>query len=250
MTNYITKSLSDDCSRSDTMLEMYIHIPEKVQQTSKVVIICGGGGFNKVNLDHEGHQFAEWLNSLGIVGCVLNYRLPGGTDKRITEKDLRQAVRFVRNNVKEWGLDKPSVGAAGFSIGGHAVSLVATKVESDSKLDFSMLFYSVTSMQDKITHIASRNKLLGADPSEEDIYNFTALNHVSANTSPCFIMACNDDSIVSPLNSVLYYERLRKHNIPAALYIFPKGGHAWGMNKDFQYHTDMLSLLEKWIRDI
>lgn len=250
MTNYKTESIFDDRIRSDTMPEMYIHIPEKVQQASKVIIICSGGGFNKVNLDHEGHQFAEWLNSLNIVGCVLNYSLPDGTDKHITEKDLRQAVRFVKNNAGKWGLDKPSIGAAGFSIGGHAVSLVATKVESDSKLDFSMLFYSVTSMQDKITHISSRNKLLGSDPSKEEIYNFTALNHISEKTPPCFVMACSDDSIVSPLNSVLYYERLLKHNVPATLYIFPKGGHAWGMNKDFQYHAEILSLLEKWIKEI
>lgn len=247
MNDYFTLSLYDD---QITTPELYIHIPEKTTQPSKAVIICGGGGFNKVNLDHEGHRFAEWLNSLGIIGCVLKYSLPDGTDKHVTEKDLQQAIKLVRRNAKEWGIDSAKIGAAGFSIGGHAVALVATKGETNFKLNFSMLFYSVTSMKDSITHIPSRSKLLGAIPSEEDIYNFSPLKHVSTETPPCFIMACNDDPIVSPLNSVQYFEQLKKYNIPSSLYIFPDGGHAWGMNKDFPYHADVLSLLEKWIRKI
>lgn len=247
MKNYVTIPLYEN-RLSTYVPEMYLHFPQNIENKAKAVIICGGGGFNKVNLDHEGHQFAEWLNSFGIVGCVLNYTLPKGKDKRVTEKDLRQAIKIVKANAGEWGIDKENIGAAGFSIGGHAVALVAAKEEQDLELDFTILFYSVTSMEDALTHIPSRTKLLGVDLSEEDIYNFSPLNHISAKTPPSFIMACNDDKVVSPMNSVLYYERLRKYKIPASLYIFPEGGHGWGMSKDFKYQTEMLSLLEKWLK--
>lgn len=213
----------------------------------KAVIILGGGGFNHVNLEHEGHLFAQWLNTIGIVGVVLNYRLPNG-DKEVTEMDLREAVKTVRARSKEWNIDEHNIGAAGFSIGGHAVSLVAVREEKDSKLDFTMLFYPVTDMSDKLTHIPSRNRLLGNDPSEVDIHYYSSYKFISESTPRSLIMACDDDKVVSPLNSVLYYEGLNKFDVSSSLCIFPSGGHGWGMKEDFPFHKEMLSIVEAWLK--
>lgn len=244
---YITIPLYNNLPLSGDTPELYVHLPQHTQQSVKAVVICGGGGFNQVNLDHEGHQFAEWLNTKGIAGIVLKYRLPKG-DKTITEKDLRQAIKIVRERADEWNIDNHHIGAAGFSIGGHAVSLVATKEEKESKLNFTMFFYSVISMSDRLTHKASREKLLGSNLSKEDIKNYSSENFISVSTPKALIMASDDDSVVSPLNGVIYYEMLKEFNIPASLYIFPTGGHAWGMKKEFKYHNEMLSLIEAWLK--
>lgn len=236
MNAYITVPLYDDCQQSDIVPEIYVYLPKSSQQPAKAVAISGGGGFNQVNLEHEGHQFAQWLCSIGVAGIVLNYRLPQG-DKLITEADLRQAVRIVRKNAEKWHLDKNNIGAAGFSIGGHAVSLLAVREEFDSKLDFTMLFYSVVTMGDKLTHLPSRNRLLGENPTEEDIEYYSSVQHISPSTPNCLLIACDDDAVVSPLNGVQYYEALKHCNIPASLYIFPSGGHGWGMKKEFLYMT-------------
>lgn len=227
--------------------EIYVYLPQQTQP-AKAVIICGGGGFNHVNLKHEGHQFAQWLNTIGVAGIVLNYRLPNGI-KEVVECDLRQAVKVVRSKAADWNIDPQQIGAAGFSIGGLAVSLVAVREEMESKLDFTMLFYSIVSMTDELTHKPSREKLLGLNPSEEDINYFSSEKNVSASTPRCLIMSSNDDNVVSPLNGVTYYQKLKEYNIPAALHVFASGGHGWGMRKEFPYREEMLSLVEKWIKE-
>lgn len=248
-TPYLTIPLYADKKVDTALAEIYVYLPQDAKYPTKVVVICGGGGFNQVNLDHEGHQFAEWLNTIGVAGIVLNYRLPhiDRGDKTITEKDLRQAVKIVRENASEWNIDNDNVGAAGFSIGGHAATLLAVRELEESKVNFTMLFYSVVDMSDSLTHKPSREKLLGVIPTEEDIDYYSSIRHVSPSTPKCLIMACDDDTVVSPLNGVSYYMKLKEFDVPAALHIFPTGGHAWGMKKDFQYHAEFLSLTQKWL---
>lgn len=246
MSTFITIPLYETIKESDIVSEMYVYLPHRKHHPAKAIVICGGGGFNKVNLEHEGCLFAQWLNTIGVVGIVLNYRLPN-EDKRIPEADLRQAIKVVREKSQEWNIDRHSIGAAGFSIGGHAVTLLAVKEAVESKLDFTMLFYSVVSMTYDLTHKPSRDKLLGVIPNKEDIYCYSSENYISGHTPKSLIMSSGDDSVVSPLNGILYYEGLKKYDIPSALYIFPSGGHGWGMNKEFLYHKEMCTLVEKWL---
>lgn len=249
MKSYLTVPLYED-NIEGFAPEMYVYLAkQRYGKQSKAVVISGGGGFNHVNLEHEGHQFAQWLSSIGVAGIVLNYRLPNGR-KDVTESDCRQAVRLVRKYADEWSIDKSNIGAAGFSIGGHAVALLSVCPEIDSMLNFTMLFYSVVSMKDELTHLPSRTRLLGEDPRDEDIMFYSPLSFVSENTSRCLIMASDDDSVVSSLNSIKYYEELKKNNIPSALCIFPSGGHGWGMKEDFPYHEEMLSIVKKWINEL
>lgn len=247
MNNYITIPLYKEIQESNTIPEIYVYLPHAAKRPTKAVIVCGGGGFNQVNLDHEGHLFAQWLNTIEVAGIVLNYRLPNG-DKHIPEMDLRQAVKIVRERALEWNIDKLYIGAAGFSIGGHAVSLLAVKEEKESKLDFTMLFYAVISMSDNLAHKPSREKLLGKNPDKDEIEYYSSENYISGSTPKSLIMSSDDDIAVSPLNGVIYYENLKKHNIPASLHIFPSGGHGWGMKKDFPYHQSMLDLVESWMK--
>lgn len=246
MQSYLTLPLYEG-NIEGAIPEIYVYLPQQRTDTlSKAVIISGGGGFNHVNLEHEGHQFAQWLSSIGIAGIVLNYRLPNG-QKDMTEVDCRQAVRLVRKYADEWNIDKSNIGAAGFSIGGHAVAMLSVCPEEDSMLNFTILFYSVVSMKDELTHLPSRDKLLGEEPREEDIMFYSPLGFVSDKSAKCLILASDDDKVVSPLNSVKFYKALKKNNVRAGLCIYPSGGHGWGMKEDFLYHDEMLSIVKKWI---
>lgn len=247
MDTFITVPL---CDQHDDQIaaisEMYVYLPKAAIHPAKAVVICGGGGFNQVNTDHEGRQFAQWLAKIGIAGIVLNYRLPQ-KHMYLSEIDLRQSIKIIRSKASEWNIDRRNIGAAGFSIGGHIVATLATRIEEASKLDFSLLFYPVISMSDNLTHKPSREKLLDISCSKEEIDYYSVEKHVSSTTPRCLIMCNDDDTAVSPLNSILYYEQLKLNNIPSALYIFPLGGHGWGMKKEFVFHKEMLVLVEKWL---
>ena len=122
--------------------------------------------------------------------------------------------------------------------------------DPDTRPDFTILFYPVITMDPQWTHGGSRKNLLGANPSESATERYSAEKQVTDATPPAFIAVSNEDRSVSPVNSVLYYEALHKHRIPAELHIFPEGPHGFGLKTDFPYHDEMVASLARWLREI
>lgn len=231
--------------------EMTFYLPEKSKNTGVAVVICPGGGYAGLAIGHEGVQFAQWLNEQGIAGIVLKYRLPN-KHKEIPLDDAQQAIRYVREHAKELGIKENKIGIAGFSAGGHLASTASTHYATtgtSTRPDFSILFYPVVTMGAP-THGGSRSNLLGDKPSVSDIHTFSNEKQVNVNTPPAILLLSDDDTTVQPVNSIDYYEALKNNNVPAAMYIFPEGGHGWGMRDNFKYHAQMLTLLQMWLKDI
>lgn len=229
--------------------ELIIYPAEKNNNSGLAVIICPGGGYGGLAIKHEGHQFAKWLNTQGITGVVLKYRLPN-QNKEVPLDDAWQAIRYVRENAEKLGVKK--IGIAGFSAGGHLASTASTHFSVDinsTKPDFSILFYPVITMGEA-TDAGTKKRLIGEQPSDFDIYMYSNEKQVTADTPPTILLLSNDDKVVKPINSSSYYNALLAKNIPATMYIFPDGGHGWGMNQDFKYHKQMLELLSMWLTDI
>lgn len=229
--------------------ELTIYQTNKAKNTGMAVVICPGGGYAGLAILHEGEQFAKWLNGQGITAFVLKYRMPN-KHKEVPLDDAQQAIRYVREHANEYGVDTNKIGIAGFSAGGHLAATASTHYTTEgvsTRPDFSILFYPVITME-TATHGGSRSNLLGDNPLPADIQFFSNEKHVNTNTPPAILLLSDDDKSVPTTNSVLYYESLKKNNIPATMYIFPKGGHGWGMNIDFEYHSQMLELLGRWLK--
>jgi len=237
--------------RNVSVPDLTIYLPEKSINTQMAVLICPGGGYAGLAFQHEGVQFAQWLNKQGIAGIILKYRMPN-QHKEVPLDDAQQAVRYIRDHAAELSIDKNKVGIAGFSAGGHLAATTSThfaKSGTSTRPDFTILFYPVITME-VATHGGSKMNLLGSNPSQTDIYTFSNEKQVNVNTPPTILLLSDDDGSVQPANSIKYYEALKNNNIPATMYIFPEGGHGWGMRENFKYHTEMLSLLEMWLKDI
>lgn len=230
--------------------EMIVYLPSKENNRKIAVIICPGGGYSHLAIDHEGHQFAQWLQQRGIAGIILRYRMPNG-HKGVPLEDFHQAMQYVRSQAVEWDLVDDNmntkVGVAGFSAGGHLASTASTHFSVDElRPDFSILFYPVITMGQH-THEGSRNNLLGDNRTANDILYYSNETQVNDQTPPAILLLSDDDKAVPSFNSIAYYKALKENNIPATMYIFPEGGHGWGMRESFKYHTEMLSLLGSWL---
>jgi acetyl esterase/lipase len=208
------------------------------------VVICPGGGYGRLADDHEGTQVAQWLNSAGVVAFVLKYRMPSDSimvDKTVGPlQDGQEAIRIVRRRAKEWGVDPGKIGIMGFSAGGHLAASVSTRfaervydaVDSTSaRPDFSILLYPVVSMEHTVTHMGSRENLLGPHPSEEQVRHASNELRVTGETPPAFLVHAMDDGTVSPENSILYLRALKMHGIPGELHLYQQGGHGFGLAK-------------------
>ncbi len=235
--------------------------PEK--PNGKSVIICPGGGYTILAFDHEGIRVAEQLNKWGVTAFVLKYRLPDDTtmiDKSLAPlQDAQQAVRLVRTNAKEWGLDKNKIGIMGFSAGGHVASSAAThfnykadinnKDTTSVRPDFAILIYPVISFDSSITHKGSKTNLIGANPTNEKSEFFSNELQVTKNTPPAFLIHAGDDSGVPVENSIRFYQACIKNKVPAELHLYPNGGHGFGMyNKTTT--DNWMERLSNWLNSL
>ena len=216
--------------------------PAKPNGTS--VIICPGGGYSRLAIDHEGVEVAKAFNEQGITAFVLKYRLPNDTimvDKTTGPlQDAQQAIRTVRKQAIAWGLNPSKIGIMGFSAGGHLAAtaathfnLIADPVMNDSgsiRPDFTILMYAVISFDDSIAHKGSKTNLIGKGPSPELTKLYSNELQVTKNTPPSFLVHAGDDGTVPVENSIRYYQACIKNKVLAEMHIYPKGGHGFGLN--------------------
>lgn len=240
---------------------LYIHRPAHPNGTA--VLICPGGGYFVLAMDHEGHHIADWFTQRGITAFVLKSRLPN--ENFMTEKSIRplqdaqRAMQLIRSNAAAWKIDPSRLGIMGFSAGGHLASTVAThfyKVVGEMpdntisvRPDFQILLYPMISYQPGIMMAGMKNQLLGDNPSKSLIDEFSNELHVTANTPPAFISLANNDPL-PPENSLVYYTALRKNKVPVELHIFETGGHGYALSKKQRGHVEQWDReLEGWLRD-
>jgi acetyl esterase/lipase len=224
-----------DGTFENTNATLTIFRPQEPNGTA--IVICPGGGYGQV-VKGEGAPIAKWLNSQGIVGIVLNYRLPKGNPHRPLS-DVRRALRLTRFRAKEWHLNRDRIGVMGFSAGGHLAAMAATKFKLDegkstdpirresSRPDFAILVYPVITMGPG-THAGSRKNLLGDNPDEDLIRLYSNELQVTANTPPTFLAHAADDRPVPPVNSEKFRDALFAKKVPAKYLPLASGGH--GLN--------------------
>ena len=223
--------------------QLEVFLPNKKSATGQAVIICPGGGYARLSYDWEGTDFAKLLNTHGIAAFVLKYRLPDSLSSSHPDQvpllDAKQAIRIVRAKAQEWNINPNHVGIMGFSAGGHLAATLSTHIEEGTRPNFAILVYPVISMDKSIAHIGSRNNLIGLQPTADLIKLYSNEFQVSAQTPPTFMVHATDDNSVPVENSLLYYQALKKNNVPAEMHVFPTGGHGFGLGLG-------KGALEKW----
>jgi acetyl esterase/lipase len=208
------------------------------------VIVAPGGAYMRIAIDKESSEMARWLNPYGVTVLVMSYRLPGEGHQNaadVTLEDAQRAVRVVRAHAAEWHLDPHRIGFLGASAGGHMAASLATGFDRkvyepkdaadqlSARPDFEILLYPVISMTDKLANMDTRNQLLGAHPTEEQIAKYSPDQHVSKTVPPTFVTLAEDDSQVPPANGIGYFHKLHALGVKGELHVFKQGDHGFGI---------------------
>jgi acetyl esterase/lipase len=264
--NSVTSSMKETSSADKKVLsnvsnpDLTIYLPAKEKATGMAVVICPGGGYHNLMISREGHDVAKEFIKIGVAAFVLKYRLPD--DKIMKDKsigplqDVLQAIKTVRMNSAEWGINPDKIGIMGFSAGGHLASSAGTHfnetiIDNKEKIslrpDFMILVYPVISLTDSLAHMGSRKNLLGESPSVQQINKFSNELQITAQTPPAFIVHASDDKVVSVNNSIRFYEELHKKSIPVELHIYSKGGHGFHAEPSFE---EWFGRCKEWLRGL
>jgi acetyl esterase/lipase len=245
-----------------------IYLPNKNSNTHRAVLICPGGGYTGLAVKHEGHDIAKKLQSKGIAGIVLEYRIPftefiDQKNKEIVPlMDAQRAIQLIRENANKWAINPNKVGVMGSSAGGHLASTLGTKFSKtlipnpkNTKIrpDFLVLLYPVISFADSITHHGSRFNLIGELPlkefqdlskdwrtaddllrplplKSEKVLEFSSERNVSSTTPPSFVIHAVDDDVVPIHNALLFVSALHQNKVNVETFFYAKGGHGFGLD--------------------
>ncbi len=232
----------------DAKAQMVCFLPET--SSGKAIVGVPGGGYSVLSNSHEGYMASEWLNKRGIAYFVVNYRLPNG-DRTLPMGDVEKAMRIVRDSAGVWGINPHDVGIMGFSAGGHLASVISTHSAFDTRPDFTILFYPVISMDEKVSHVWSCRNFLGEEGQKDPalVRDFSTQNAVRRHlTPPAVIIMANDDRLVPPVtNGIAYYSAMRNAGNECSMFVYPGGDHGFGFGPWFKYHDQMLNDLGNWL---
>lgn len=238
-------------------LTLYLPAPERANGCA--VVVCPGGGYGFLAMDHEGRQVGEWLRGLGVSAFVLSYRIAPRYHHPAPLQDAQRAIRTVRSRAAEWHVDPARIGILGFSAGGHLASSAGTHFDegkadaadlverASSRPDFMVLCYPVITFKETFMHRGSRDNLLGKEPPVELIESFSNETQVTVKTPPTFLFHTDADTGVPPENSIAFYLALRKAGVPAEMHVYEKGPHGVGLAPNDKALSSWPGLCEAWM---
>lgn len=239
--------------------KLMVSLPASDKITSALVI-CPGGGYGGLAMDHEGHQIAQWANDIGMAAIICDYRHRGkGYGHPAPSDDAKRAVQTVRSNAESWNIDPSKVGMIGFSAGGHLTSTVLTQYSLgdenaadpierfSSRPDFGILCYPVILFGHPKGHKGSEKNLLGDTADEDLLKSFQSAARVTKDTPPTFLFHTYEDKPVPAENSLEFYAAMVREGVPGELHFYEKGPHGVGLAKTIPGTSDWPQALQRWL---
>ncbi|MFN7935057.1 MAG: alpha/beta hydrolase [Bryobacteraceae bacterium] len=227
-----TGGVNDRAIRNVSEPTLTVYLPAKEKATGVGIVICPGGGYARLAIDKEGHDIARFLNSIGVAGIVLKYRLPGNMEgsregfdaarkaAKVALEDGELAMDVTRKHAVQWNLRADAIGMMGFSAGGHLAAMVGMSAPAATRPNFLVLVYP-------------------ALPREL---------RVAAETPRTFLVHADDDRLAPADNSVPFYLALKKAKVSAELHVYSGGGHGFGMKKSGKTSENWPQALAAWLR--
>jgi acetyl esterase/lipase len=239
--------------KEDVDIPTLTYFPTNGRSTSGTsVIIAPGGGYQTLAANHEGRQWANWFNAMGVTAFVLKYRLGPKYHHPVELGDAQRAIRLVRSRAMQYGISPDRIGMMGFSAGGHLASTAGTHFDVvdgiSSRPDFLLLAYPVISLNPEIAHGGSSRNLLGENPDPALVTLLSNELQVTPQTPPTFLFHTANDSAVPVENSIRFFQALRKNNVPAEMHIFENGPHGVGLSLENPALAPWPGLLANWMR--
>jgi len=240
---------------------LWVYPAAREKANGTAIVVCPGGGYGALAVDHEGTQIARWLNSIGVSAYVLKYRLGPRYRHPAPMQDVQRALQYVRSNAAANGIAPNRIGVMGFSAGGHLASTAATHVldadpnaadpvaKVSSRPDFAVLAYPVISMTEPWGHAGSKRNLLGENPDPDLAKLMSNEQQVSPQTPPTFLFHTAEDTGVPVENSLAFFAACRKHKVPAELHVYQFGPHGVGLAPGDPALSTWKERLHDWLRN-
>lgn len=226
----------------------------------RAVIICGGGGYFRIQLYKESGPAARWLQNRGYTVFELIYRLPGdGWEATAPFADAQRAMKIVRSRAAEFGVRRDAIGILGHSAGGHLAGFTALQPARklyagtdpyeavSARPDFAVLLFPVVTLRKPFDTTRTRKEIIGANPTQGAENAWSLDTYAAKDSPPTILFSAADDRIAPPAHNIALFEALNRAGASVELHIFANGGHGFGLGTPDQTLSQWPELLAKWL---
>ena len=230
-----------------TSTDLYIYKADPAKATGQGVVVVPGGGYYKLSMQYDGFMIGQYLRSIGVSAIVVKYRLPNG-HREVPLEDAQAALRYMRTEGATWGVDPQQVGILGSSAGGYLAGHTSNVTPDSEKPAFSILIYSVVDGTKRSADRGTFGLMLGTNRTDAEQHSYSLHYLISPTTPPALLLLADDDLTVKPEHSMAYYKALKHYGIPAAMHVFPSGGHGWAGHDEWRYAEPCKRAIKDWLQ--
>ena len=246
-------------------LDLALPIKKTADKPLPVIAFIHGGGWRSGSKYGGLNRILSFLQSGNYAGVSIGYRLSNEAKWPAQIHDCKAAIRWVKANAVEHGLDGSKIAVYGTSAGGHLVAMLGTSVGVKA-MDGSIGAYTSLStkvacvvdyfgptnflrmndFESRIDHDAKDSPeglLIGGPIQDNKKKTITAdpISYVTKDDSPFLIVHGTKDMAVPYNQSVILNAALNEVDVPTALLTVVDGGHGVGggeLNKRLQIFFD------------
>jgi acetyl esterase/lipase len=230
-----------------TVPTITVYPPEPATNTGAAVVVCPGGAYRHLAFDKEGSEICEWLNSIGVTGILLKYRVPqreGFPRYQLPLQDAQRAMGILRSRAAEFGIDPQRIGIIGFSAGANLGAVLSNNHEERTyphvddaddvicRPDFAMIIYP--------------GWLNSGGPGSRGVAPELPVS--AERTPPTFLVQTQDDH-ANIENSLNYYLALQAVKVPAEMHLYATGGHGYGARDQGNRVNQWPVRAAEWMKD-
>jgi len=231
--------------------------------TGVAVIVLPGGGYQELAIDLEGTEVCEWLNTQGITGILLKYRVPHSgpywdpqlkhevePQAPLALEDAQRALGLIRSRAAEFQIDPHKIGVLGFSAGGHLAAAISTHFEK--RLYAAIDSADQESCRPDFAVSIYPGHLWGWTPGKNPNFDLNPdiANHITRQTPPVFLVQAENDNVDNVNDSLVYYIALKKAGVPVEMHLYAEGRHAFGLRHTAFPITDWPETMKIWLETI
>lgn len=242
--------------------EPSIEVFRPAKPNGAAMLVAGGGGYKRIEMESEAHPAALWLNERGITAFVLSYRLPSEgwrEGPRAPLQDAQRAIRLIRARSAEYGIHPDHIGVLGFSAGGHLMGLASARSayrsygrvdEADkqsARPNAAALIYPIITLEPPYDHTSTKRVLLGHHPTDVESAEWSVQPHVRGHCPSMFLVQAEDDPISDPHNTLIMAAACKSAGVPVEMHRLPSGGHGFGMGKPGMPTAAWPAWYEAWL---
>lgn len=240
-----------------------IEVFRPAKPSGAAMLVAGGGGYKRIEMETEARPAAQWLADRGITAFVLSYRLPDEgwrEGPRAPLQDAQRALRLIRARSAEYGFRPDHIGALGFSAGGHLMGLAAARSayrsyravdevdKQPARPSAAALIYPIITLEPPYDRTSTRTVLIGRHPNDEESAEWSVQPHVRSHCPPMFLVQAEDDTISDPHNTLIMAAACKSAGVPCEMHRLASGGHGFGMGRAGTPSAGWPEWYEAWLR--